>query len=1565
MRDVKIPNWLSGLPLAPEFRPTDTEFADPIAYISKIEKEASVFGICKVIPPFPRPSKKFVIGNLNKSLSKCPELGSDVNLEDVKGKGISSREGKAVFTTRQQELGQELGQSGKRTKGDDKVTPPIYKQVWQSGEVYTLEQFEAKARGFARSQLGLVKNVSALAIEALFWKAASEKPIYVEYANDVPGSGFGEPDGLGRRRVLSEDGSKNNKEVREIITSSDENKSASNKFNPLSIATSSSYTPEHIARTSSERSSGHANEIDCSSGQKLSNSPWNLQVIAQSPGSVTRFMPDNIPGVTSPMVYIGMLFSWFAWHVEDHELHSLNFLHTGSPKTWYAVPEDHAITFEEVIRNQAYGGNIDRLAALTLLGEKTTLLSPDVIVASGIPCCRLVQNPGEFVITFPRAYHVGFSHGFNCGEAANFGTPKWLTLAKEAAVRRAAMNHLPMLSHQQLLYLLTMSFISRVPRSLMAGVRSSRLRNRQKEEREILVKKAFVEDIINENTKLTFLLQKNPSYRAVLWDLEKLPFSPGGSDLVNSIIDMSRPKKNILTETNHKQKLSKQDLYLDYVDDADLSSDLQVESGALPCVACGLLGFPFMSVVRPSKKALEGILSAHPVEPNSTLFFNRMDDDSVSDTVINQDTTIKDRISLACERNVKENTEIVTGEIDLTKNYVQPLEVEYEVQASSLRVQNPTEACSNIEKALSMGCLEDFSPSTSIINYNDGPSTYFRPRIFCMEHAIQVEELLSGKGGAELLVICHSDFKKIKLHAAAVADEIGSPFNYQEVPLDDASPEDLNFINFSIDDEGQDESREDWTSTAKINLRHCLELFKKFPSEELQHALTLKGLCFDKACSESPACLKWKSTKFRSKRRKLNQSESKSSESMLTKRDEPLDSVPHVPRSRKQAKLVHYVRRFKSKNSGSVEARKISEDPQKNLLPVDRADLNKNKYTDVADDVSLNKNTGRVSSELIGLVPSQPSDMQQGSKCILGNISEISVPSLMKSKLLSAKPVSENDTSQSGNTISKAMTDEACGLATFETQIQKGIKLVKNSCEKNGKCSETSGGSPEVAVISTVACQITEHVQVERETQVTEGSSSQHVNFNLVNAGTSGGMCDIQDNIDASMSEVSDPTISQVLDTEVERLYEHIEKPLSEVNIGADSCANLDCEVQPQFAPTKEFSDPIISEGSGSDFTTVERLSGQIEKPLEEVNFGAEGLNLECEVQPQFASKKEISDNVISEVSESDISKVERFSEQIQKPVVEVNTGAKSCQNLEFEVQPEFASAKETKDFATAFVKPTPSNKSSPISVEEILDIPRVESAAEKMDSDGKISPLQDMKEFDRHNSKVQPDSVVKNNRRRKREAELLAEGGSVSDGFIRSPCEGLRRRTGNTVLEERTVTKKVLKEKPVTKKVLEEKSVTKKVLKEKTVTKKLFEEKPVTKKARDSSEHPSRGKNGINKGKASHNCDIENCKLSFETKEELRMHMNNQCPHEGCDKTFNSHKNAVIHLRVHDDARPLKCPWKGCTKSFKWAWARTEHIRVHTGEKPYKCKVKGCGREFRFVSDYSRHRRKTGHDRT
>lgn len=180
-------------------------------------------------------------------------------------------------------------------------------------------------------------------------------------------------------------------------------------------------------------------------------------------------------------------------------------------------------------------------------------------------------------------------------------------------------------------------------------------------------------------------------------------------------------------------------------------------------------------------------------------------------------------------------------------------------------------------------------------------------------------------------------------------------------------------------------------------------------------------------------------------------------------------------------------------------------------------------------------------------------------------------------------------------------------------------------------------------------------------------------------------------------------------------------------------------------------------------------------------------------------------------------------------------------------------------------------------------------------------------------------------------ELDLLTDYGCSVSGFVRSPCEGLRPRVKKNVRGSRVESKEFLEKKPIGNKV-------KRSLYSSIIPKDKKEEK------------------------GSHRCNLEGCWMSFQTKVELQLHKQNRCTVEGCEKKFTSHKYAVVHQRVHKNDRPLKCPWKGCTMTFKWAWARTEHFRVHTGERPYKCKVEGCGLTFRFVSDYSRHRRKTGH---
>lgn len=101
---------------------------------------------------------------------------------------------------------------------------------------------------------------------------------------------------------------------------------------------------------------------------------------------------------------------------------SLSFFR-GEPKTWYGVPGDNAVDFERTMKEAApelFEAQPD------LLHQLVTIINPNALSAKGVPVVRTNQYAGEFVVTFPRAYHAGFNHGLNLAEAVNFATADWV-----------------------------------------------------------------------------------------------------------------------------------------------------------------------------------------------------------------------------------------------------------------------------------------------------------------------------------------------------------------------------------------------------------------------------------------------------------------------------------------------------------------------------------------------------------------------------------------------------------------------------------------------------------------------------------------------------------------------------------------------------------------------------------------------------------------------------------------------------------------------------------------------------------------------------------------------------------------------------------------------------------------------------------------------------------------------------------------------------------------------------------------------------------------------------------
>ena len=183
--------------------------------------------------------------------------------------------------------------------------------------------------------------------------------------------------------------------------------------------------------------------------QPYIDSTWNLNNLPLQSGSLLKYIsPDGeISGVSAPWVYVGMLFSSFCWHNEDNYLYSINYMHHGAGKTWYGIPGEDAINFEKVFESE-----VPELFEKDpkLLFKLCTMIAPKVLRERGVRVNHTVQEPGEFIVTMPQAYHAGFSHGFNCSEAVNFAPADWLPFGRASIQRYRSKKRSPVFSHERL-----------------------------------------------------------------------------------------------------------------------------------------------------------------------------------------------------------------------------------------------------------------------------------------------------------------------------------------------------------------------------------------------------------------------------------------------------------------------------------------------------------------------------------------------------------------------------------------------------------------------------------------------------------------------------------------------------------------------------------------------------------------------------------------------------------------------------------------------------------------------------------------------------------------------------------------------------------------------------------------------------------------------------------------------------------------------------------------------------------------------------------------------------------
>ncbi|XP_046410531.1 protein Jumonji [Neodiprion fabricii] len=174
-------------------------------------------------------------------------------------------------------------------------------------------------------------------------------------------------------------------------------------------------------------SSGRGFGFSVAKNSPFARHPWNLKVLTNNAGSVLRAL-GPLMGVTVPTLHVGMLFSACCWYRDPHGLPWIEYLHTGAKKIWYGIPDEHSDNFRDALAKMVprYCKN-----KTIWLPSDTAMVPPELLVKNGVPLCQTVQEPGQFIIVFPKAFTSSICTGYVVSESVYFAQSSWLVTAEQ------------------------------------------------------------------------------------------------------------------------------------------------------------------------------------------------------------------------------------------------------------------------------------------------------------------------------------------------------------------------------------------------------------------------------------------------------------------------------------------------------------------------------------------------------------------------------------------------------------------------------------------------------------------------------------------------------------------------------------------------------------------------------------------------------------------------------------------------------------------------------------------------------------------------------------------------------------------------------------------------------------------------------------------------------------------------------------------------------------------------------------------------------------------------------